>query len=116
MALIDCPECGYETLSENAYVCPCCGCYVNDLLDSNQAFKKSKKDYKILYIISFLFPPVGLLAFVILFTKEDWYRKCVGDYCLFLSIISSVLTIVILVLIFGTTIAAIYSHYSQFIR
>ena len=52
MALIDCPECGYDTLSENAYVCPCCGCYVNDCLTNDKMFKKSKQKYIILYVFS----------------------------------------------------------------
>lgn len=90
MALINCPECGYDTLSENAYVCPCCGSYVNDFLTNDEMFKKSKYEYKVLYIFSFLLPPIGLLAFVTLFSKPDYYRRNVGDYCIFLSCLSSV--------------------------
>ena len=106
MALINCPECGYDTLSENAYVCPCCGGYVNDSLNPNQMHKKSKEEYKVLYIFSLLIFPIGLLAFVVLSAKEDWYRKAVANHCIFLSVIAPLCAAIIYLVFIAITIIA----------
>lgn len=105
MALVHCRECG-EMISETAPTCPKCGA-------SQRVFNSTPTEDKPnigLNIVSFLWPIIGLI-FYIVFDKETPKRaKDCGKWAL-IGFIVQVLLVILIFVVVGIGTAAAVSYY-----
>ena len=101
MSLIRCPECSKQ-VSSTAQSCPNCGFNVvyyvengktqpvndtpshntKEIIIDEELEKEIKKEYRPLFVISFLFIIVGFIAGIVFMSKGDERNKFIGKECI----------------------------------
>ena len=83
-----CGKCG--TINEHdAKRCANCGCKLKE----NSPEKRLKKVFTLLYIVSFLIPPAGMIIGIVLISHGETERHFAGQKCFELSLTSAVLMV-----------------------
>ena len=83
-----CEKCG--TINEyDAKRCANCGCKLKE----KSPTKRLKKVFTLLYIVSFLIPPAGMIIGIVLISHGETERHFAGQKCFELSLASAVLMV-----------------------
>ena len=109
MALVHCRECG-EMISESAPTCPKCGAR-QGLTSSGSSFASEDKDPSVgLNVVSFLWPLVGLILYLVYHDKSPRRAKDCGKWAL-IGLAVSVVIGIIAAIIIGAAAASAVSYY-----
>lgn len=105
MALVTCPKCGKEKVSNVLEECPQCGFkiegYIEPIKNTNPPAKDSNSEnkenikhqsYGFQYVFSFLIPLIGFILGAILLSKDNEKEKSVGKACIVLGVISTIIS------------------------
>lgn len=104
MALVHCRECG-EMIADSAPTCPKCGAS-QGLKNTNSSIVGEDRDPSVgLNIVSFLWPLVGLILYLVYHEKSPRRAKDCGKWAL-IGLIVSVVIGIIVAIIAGTAVAA----------
>ena len=107
MALVHCRECG-EMISESAPTCPKCGARQGVAGPSSAV--EDKEPSTGLNIVSFLWPLVGLILYLVYHEKSPRRAKAIGKWAL-IGLIVSIVIGVIAAIVIGAAAASAVSYY-----
>ena len=108
MALVTCPKCGKEKVSNMLEECPQCGFKIEGYVEpvknttvptkannSENIENKERQSYGFQYVFSFLIPLIGFILGAILLSKDNETERSVGKTCIVLGVISTIISAVI---------------------
>jgi len=106
MSLVHCRECG-EMISESAPTCPKCGASQN--IKGTQTALTDQDPSVGLNIVSFLWPLVGLILYLVYHEKSPRRAKECGKWALIGFLVSVVLGVFLAIIIGSATASAVSS-------